>query len=159
MFLRFLRKILTAFFISAFLIIFVVGYFRSRRQQIGLDVQPLPSSPGAGSTTPSPTATPGPAARPTPVPTSAVRASFTGTTYRIPWGDVTVSIDVESGKVIGIHTPDIPDSPPSQYAQPILIEQALQAGSANIQGVSGATYTSLAFERSLENALVKANIR
>lgn len=154
MFLRFLRKFLTAFFVTAFLVILVVGYFRARRTQIGLDVQPVPSP--TPTPTPEPSTTPSSTLAPAPKPT---RASYTGTTYRIPWGDVTVAIDVQSGKLTGVRTPDIPDSPPSQYAQPILIEQALRAGSANIQGVSGATYTSLAFERSLESALVQASIQ
>ena len=155
---------MTAFFITAFLVILVVGFFRARRSQIGLDVQPLTPTPNPTPTPNQPTATPlpGSSATPTPTlrptPTPAARGIFTGTTYRIPWGNVTVSIDVQGGKLIGVQTPDIPNSPPSQYAQPILIQQALRAGSANIQGVSGATYTSLAFERSLESALVKANI-
>lgn len=157
---------MTAFFITVFLVILVIGFFRARRSQIGLDVQPLTPTPTPAPTpTPTPnqpaaTPLPGSSATPTPrpTPTPAVRKTYTGTTYRIPWGNVTVSIDVQGGKLIAVQTPDIPDSPPSQYAQPILIQQALRAGSANIQGVSGATYTSLAFERSLESALVNANI-
>ena len=157
MFLRFLRKFLPVFFIGTFLVILVVGFFRARSQQISLDVQPISPTPTPTPTPvpPTTTATSTPSSSATPKP---VRASYTGTTYRIPWGNVTVSIDVLNGKLVGVQTPDIPDSPPSQYAQPLLIQQALQAGSANIQGVSGATYTSLAFERSLESALVKAGL-
>jgi hypothetical protein len=68
---------------------------------------------------------------------------------------VTVAITMQGGKLIAIDTPKYPDSPPSQYARSRLIAQALAAGSANIQGVSGATYTSLAFTRSLESALTQ----
>jgi hypothetical protein len=53
--------------------------------------------------------------------------------------------------------PTIPNSPPSVYAEPYLVQQALSAGSANIQGVSSATYTSIAFKSSLESAIAKAN--
>ncbi|HUO75848.1 MAG TPA: FMN-binding protein [Candidatus Paceibacterota bacterium] len=153
MFLRALRKILTVSFIGAFLVIFIIGYSRARNQRIGLDVQPVGPTPTPN---PSPSSTPNPISTPTPAPE---RATYTGTTYRIPWGNVTVAIDVQGGKIVDIRTPDIPNDSPSRYAQPLLIEQALRAGSANIQGVSGATYTSLAFEHSLESALVQANIR
>jgi uncharacterized protein with FMN-binding domain len=42
-----------------------------------------------------------------------------------------------------------------QYAIPILESQALSAQSANIQGVSGASFTSAGFEQSLQSALLK----
>lgn len=64
-----------------------------------------------------------------------------------------MAIAIQGGKLVAVSTPDYPNSPPSQYAHSQLIAQALAAGSANIQGVSGATYTSLAFTRSLESAL------
>jgi uncharacterized protein with FMN-binding domain len=40
-----------------------------------------------------------------------------------------------------------------QQSIPLLEQQALQAQSANIQGVSGATYTSQGFIQSLQGAL------
>jgi uncharacterized protein with FMN-binding domain len=40
-----------------------------------------------------------------------------------------------------------------QQSIPILEQQALQAQSANIQGVAGATYTSSGFAQSLQSAL------
>jgi len=42
-----------------------------------------------------------------------------------------------------------------QQSIPMLEQQALQAQSANIQGVSGATYTSQGFAQSLQSALGK----
>jgi uncharacterized protein with FMN-binding domain len=41
-------------------------------------------------------------------------------------------------------------------ALPLLRQEFLQAQSANVQNVSGATYTSQAFEQSLQSALLKA---
>jgi uncharacterized protein with FMN-binding domain len=46
-----------------------------------------------------------------------------------------------------------------QQSIPILEQQALQAQSANIQGVSGASYTSAGFERSLQSALDQLNFK
>jgi len=40
-----------------------------------------------------------------------------------------------------------------QQSIPILEQQALQAQNANIQGVSGASYTSTGFQQSLQAAL------
>jgi len=82
--------------------------------------------------------------------------SITGKTYQTPYGNVTAAIQVKDGKVVGVTMPQVPNSPPSIYAEPYLVDQALKAGGANIQGVSGATYTSLAFKSSLESAIAQA---
>jgi uncharacterized protein with FMN-binding domain len=42
------------------------------------------------------------------------------------------------------------------HALPLLREEFLQAQSANVQMISGATYTSQAFEQSLQSALLRA---
>lgn len=86
-----------------------------------------------------------------------VSGTFTGNPYQTPWGNAVASVTITNGKIIGVAMPTIPNSPPSQYAEPYLVQQALAAGSANIQGVSGATYASLAFKSSLESAIAKAN--
>jgi uncharacterized protein with FMN-binding domain len=45
-----------------------------------------------------------------------------------------------------------------QQSIPILEQQALQSQSANIQGVSGASYTSAGFQNSLQSALAKLGL-
>jgi uncharacterized protein with FMN-binding domain len=45
-----------------------------------------------------------------------------------------------------------------QQSIPILEQQAMQAQSANIQGVSGASYTSAGFAQSLQSALSKLGV-
>jgi uncharacterized protein with FMN-binding domain len=45
-----------------------------------------------------------------------------------------------------------------QQSIPLLEEQALQAQSANIQGVSGASYTSAGFQQSLQSALTQLGL-
>lgn len=82
--------------------------------------------------------------------------SSTGKAVATPWGDVVASVKVKSGAIVAAEFQTIPDSPPSIYAKPFLIDQTLALGGANIQGVSGATITSNAFKASLENALAKA---
>jgi len=164
MFKRFFQRLLTVTFIGTFLVLFIVGVSRIKRQGISDGIQPVGPvpTPTPENTTPVPAETVPPhtsvPATPGTTPTASARATATGTTYRIPWGDVTVSVVVQNGKLVSVDTPDFPDSPPSQYARPILIRQAIAAGSANIQGVSGATYSSLAFKRSLESALASVHL-
>lgn len=85
--------------------------------------------------------------------------TFPGKTYGTPYGNVQASIQVNGGQIVAVTMPKVPNSPPSKYAQSYLIEQAMTAGSANIQGVSGATYTSLAFKQSLESAIIAAQAK
>ncbi len=72
---------------------------------------------------------------------------------------LSVKITVASGKItrIGLAYLDDGGNPRSQsidqQAIPILEQQALQAQNANIQGVSGASYTSAGFAQSLQSAL------
>ena len=83
-------------------------------------------------------------------------------TYRAisqtPWGDYSISIEVKNGNWIKVNAITIPDSPPSQYASSILAQQALQAQSAAIDGVSGATYVSQAFADDLSQIVQQSKI-
>lgn len=88
---------------------------------------------------------------------AGINGTFTGNAYGTPWGNAVASVTITNGKITGVAMPTIPQSPPSIYAEPYLVQQALSAGSANIQGVSGATYASIAFKSSLESAIAKAN--
>lgn len=66
-----------------------------------------------------------------------------------PWGLMTIEVTVAGGKWTDIKNLAIPDSPPSYYAVTYLVQQALAAQGAQIDGVSGATYTSDAFRDDL----------
>ena len=75
------------------------------------------------------------------------------------WGVLSVSVTVSGTKVtkVGIASLDDGGNPRSQsidqYSIPVLEQQAVAAQSANIQGVSGASYTSAGFKQSLQAAL------
>jgi hypothetical protein len=83
----------------------------------------------------------------------------TGPEVNYNFGVLSVKVTVSSGKLrkVGIAYLDDGGNPRSQYIDqqsiPILEQQALQAQSANIQGVSGASYTSAGFADSLQAAL------
>ena len=92
----------------------------------------------------------------TPVVPAGVSGTFSGNAVQTPWGNAVSSVTLVNGKITNVAMPTVPNSPPSVYAEPYLVQQALYSGSANIQGVSGATITSDAFKVSLESALSKA---
>lgn len=142
-----LQKFLVFFFTATSVVLVIVGITRSKSG--ALSVTPVSPEQKPATTLPE-TSTPNLAKQST---------TFTGKTYQTPWGNVVASISVTNGKITGVTMPQVPNSPPSQYAEPYIIQQALKTGSANIQGVSGATYTSIAFKSSLEDAIVRANAR
>ncbi len=87
---------------------------------------------------------------------------MTGPVVDTRFGPVQVAVTVDAGKIVDIAAVELPvggrSGQISSYAEPILHTQALQAQSANIDGVSGATYTSIAYARSLQAALDSAGI-
>lgn len=83
----------------------------------------------------------------------------TGPAVTYNWGVISVKVTVSGSTITNVATAslDYRGNPHSQnldqQAIPLLEQQALQAQSANIQGVSGASYTSAGFQKSLQGAL------
>lgn len=138
-----LQRFFILFFSAISVGIIIVGINRAKK------VPTLSEVP-----TPEPTSTAGQETAPSISKTGTL--AFTGKTYQTPYGNVAAAIQVKDGKVVAVTMPKVPNSPPSIYAEPYLVDQALKSGGANIQGVSGATYTSLAFKSSLESAIAQA---
>jgi uncharacterized protein with FMN-binding domain len=74
---------------------------------------------------------------------------------------VQVRVTVTNGKVTKAQAVVYPqnnsrDQQINAYAVPTLNQEAVQAGNANIDMVSGATYTSTGYIQSLQSALDKA---
>ena len=86
----------------------------------------------------------------------------TGTAVSFRYGTVQVQVTVSGGAITDITTLQAPgdgrSGQISQYAVPILQSEALSAKSAQIDLVSGATYTSEAYAQSLQSALDQAGI-
>jgi uncharacterized protein with FMN-binding domain len=110
-----------------------------------------------------PTATPMPTPAATDIPsTAASDGTLVGQPVSMRWGTVQVQVTVSGGRITDISALQLPDGDPrssqiSQYAEPYLRESALQAQSAAVDVVSGATYTSQAYARSLQSALDQAS--
>jgi len=99
-----------------------------------------------------------------PAGTSATTRTATGPRVNYNYGVLSVKVTVSGRKISKISIAYLDDAadPRSQMideqAIPILEQQALQAQSANIQGVSGASFTSEGFEQSLQSALHSLDI-
>jgi uncharacterized protein with FMN-binding domain len=84
----------------------------------------------------------------------------TGATEQYGFGQLAVRVTVRSGKIVNVAVPLIQTA--ESYSQqlaaqaiPMLRNEVLSAQSAQINGVSGATYTSQAYATSLQAALDK----
>ncbi|MFD3584357.1 FMN-binding protein [Streptomyces sp. NPDC058683] len=89
--------------------------------------------------------------------------TVTGDTAQTRWGPVQVRVTVRSGKITDVTALQYPqDNPRDQqinsYALPQLRSEALAAQSAQIDTVSGATYTSEGYQQSLQSALDSAGL-
>jgi uncharacterized protein with FMN-binding domain len=88
--------------------------------------------------------------------------TFTGALEETRYGEIQVQIVVAGGKITDVQTPQLTgDDMRSQMinseAAPILRSEVLQAQSANVDTVSGATYTSEGYLASLQAALSSAH--
>jgi uncharacterized protein with FMN-binding domain len=72
---------------------------------------------------------------------------------------LSVSVTVKGSKITKVGIASLNDGGVArsemidQQSIPVLEQEAISAQSANIQGVSGASYTSTGFEQSLQSAL------
>jgi len=118
-----------------------------------------PAAP-SGASGPPPTGGPEPA--PSPAPSSASAGwTYTGDSAYTEFGYVTVQITVSDGRITNVIAVEMPADEARSVAlsdrvAPILRERALAAQSASFDTVSGATWTSEAYQQSLQSALVKA---
>jgi uncharacterized protein with FMN-binding domain len=98
-------------------------------------------------------------AAPRPNPTVVVNGSSADTAY----GPVQVQLKVRAGRIVSATAIDYPqgsgtDQQINSYAIPLLQQETVQAQSAHIDTVSGATYTSDGYKQSLQAALDAAHL-
>jgi uncharacterized protein with FMN-binding domain len=117
-----------------------------------------------------PTAAPSNSAQPTApkpnapkpsAPKPSAPESFTGDAVTMRYGIVQVKITVQGGKIVDAQAVQAPTGSNDRYTQkavPVLREQTIAAQSANIQGVSGASFTSYGWYTSLASAIAKAGL-
>ena len=89
--------------------------------------------------------------------------TVTGDAEDTQWGQVQVEITISGGKITDVSVPVYPnnngrDQQINSYALPQLIQETVDAQSADIDMISGATVTSDGYVRSLQSALDKAGL-
>lgn len=87
--------------------------------------------------------------------------TFTGTTETGFYDTIQVAITVSGGKITAVNTPTVSgdtgySNSINSYAVPQLDQQVLSAQSAQIDGVSGASYTTQTYTQSLQSAIDQA---
>jgi len=87
--------------------------------------------------------------------------SFTGQAADTPYGPVQVRVTVSGGRITAVDVPEYPqesgrDQQINSSALPQLVQETVSAQSANVDMVSGATYTSQGYLQSLQSAIDQA---
>ena len=93
--------------------------------------------------------------------TKSINGTFTGPSINVNYGNVQVKITVVDGRItdaVAVKAPSGRNDRWTNMAVPILKAQTLAAQSANIQGASGASYTSYGWHTSLQGALAQAGL-
>ena len=92
---------------------------------------------------------------------NSVNGTFTGPVVDVSYGNVQVQITVTNGKITDAQALIAPTGKNDKYTKmslPTLRQQTLAAQSTSIQGVSGASYTTYGWRKSLQGAMVKAGL-
>jgi len=98
-----------------------------------------------------------------PSPVTKASGTFAGDTSYTRWGPVQVQVTLSDGVITDVSTLQYPNGDRrslgiSNQVIPWLQQEVLKVQSANISGISGATYTSNGFKASLASALQKAGL-
>jgi uncharacterized protein with FMN-binding domain len=93
-----------------------------------------------------------------PAPPPKPSGTFTGQAVDTNYGPVQVQITVSDGKITQANGNDMGGSSIGEDAIPQLNQEAVDAQSASIQAVSGATYTSQGYIQSLQEAIDSAHL-
>ncbi len=121
------------------------------------------AAPPGGTVTTTPRAgRAGPVAGTTPTTRAAARRTVDGDPFDNPYGTVQVRVTLQGTKIVDVTPLQMPvdrqySAELSQQAAPLLLQEALQAQSAQINILGGASYTSQSYAQSLQSALDKAH--
>ena len=149
------KRIVLWFMSTLTVVTLLFGYHTSTSSQAGTGVTSAPSAP-AGSGTTSGSASGGGSS-------SASAVTVTGSSADTRWGPVQVQLTVHGGTITDVTVVDYPtgngrDRQINARAIPVLVRETLDAQSADIDMVSGATITSEGYLESLQAALDRAGL-
>ena len=163
-----MKRIVTWFLSTLSVVVLLFGYHTSTSGTVAATPQTVITSGGKASTTPSGGSGSGSAGGSSGgshagVKQAAQTRKVTGSVVNTRWGPVQVQLTVSGGRITDVAMLQYPngngtDQQISSYALPILMQDTVNAQSANIDMVSGATYTSTGYLQSLQSALDQAGI-
>ena len=109
---------------------------------------------------PAPAAASGTRASASPPAAGSAPGTATGDAVPTQYGSAQVRVTVKGGRIVSIEALELQGNDPrsvmiSSSAEPILRQEALDRQSADIDAVSGATFTSASYAQSLQSALDK----
>jgi uncharacterized protein with FMN-binding domain len=159
-----MKKTIVSVVIIGIFVIYCFLHAQSNPVAIVPTTSPASRSSSSSTATPSSTAAPGATATPGATSTSGSRykdGSYTGSVADAQWGVVQVKAIIQNGKITDVQFLQYPNDRNrsieiNSYADPQLTSEAIQAQSANVDIVTGATDSSEAFIQSLSNALSQA---
>jgi uncharacterized protein with FMN-binding domain len=103
-----------------------------------------------------------PSPTPTTTPSGSPRSAV-GASEQFGYGAISLKVTARGSRIVSISVANLQTA--ESYSQsladqviPMLTSEALTAQSANIQGVSGASYTSQGFAQSLQSALTQLGL-
>jgi uncharacterized protein with FMN-binding domain len=142
-----MRRAIVALFITAAIVVPLLNFKAAEPALTTPAARPATAmaTTGAGATAPSGAA-------------GGASGTAVGDDIQHQYGDVQVKVTMQAGKVTGVQTlamngVDGRSQGIDAQAEPLLRQETLQAQSASIDTVSGATYTSDAYITSLQSAI------
>lgn len=169
-------------YLLSFSLIIVFAFYTILNNQSSAEIGPSANRPvasnlnsGNGTSAPANTPaepTPAPAPTPKPTPTPAPKpkntglyndGSYTGSVADAYYGNLQVKAVIQGNKLSDVQILQYPSDRGTSreingFALPQLVAEAIQAQSANVDAVSGATASSGAFQESLASALAQAKV-
>jgi uncharacterized protein with FMN-binding domain len=139
----------------------IVGFHGSGAAAPAALAKPKAGSAGSSAGPSAPARTTGPGAQ---AGNSGPARTATGVVEQYGYGELSVTVTARGSQITGVSVPLLRTAEPysQQLAQqviPMLRAQVLAVHGVQIHGVSGATYTSVAYVRSIQSALDKLHIR
>ena len=172
-----MKRIVLWFLSTVSAVVLLFGYHTSTSSRLAVSGTTYPSGSTTTATSPTPAAGAGGSgddpsgsaggsersAAGTAPRASTAASSVTGDVAQTQWGPVQVQLSIRSGRVTDVSVLQYPSGNPqddqiNSYALPVLVQETLDAQSAQIDMVSGATVTSGGYTQSLQSALDRASL-
>lgn len=156
------RGVISAF-LTAIAVFLLINFKTPSQQGLAAFSRQTVTAMTGGSTSAGPAASAGPQQSATAQPTAAATPgtrTLTGPAVSYFFGIAQVQVTMVNGKITDVTALQLPNEGRSawisQQVEPMLRSEALSAQSAQINLISGATYTSEAYAQSLQGALDQA---